>query len=198
MTTVGVHRIIERQSAAGGDRIAVESDDFTLTYRELNHRANVAARELMSCGVRRGSQVIVRMERSPELAVALLAVLKAGAAYTWLDARRPESRWPLGISLMEGGTARALPFDTARLATTRQAPNLPIVTRPADVACVLPQPNGRPGVCVPHATIASLCVRPVSQRSSWDGDARALDLWLPLMAGATVSVDAAPAQVAAA
>jgi non-ribosomal peptide synthetase component F len=198
MTTLGVHRIIERQSAAGGDRIALQGDDLTLTYRELNHRANAAARELMSCGVRRGSQVIVRMERSPELAVALLAVLKAGAAYTWLDASRADSRCPYGMSLLEDGIARSLPVDTASLATPSQAPNLPIVTRAADVACVLPQPNGLPGVLLPHATIAALYARPVPQRSSWCGEAGALDLWLPLMAGATVSLDAAPAQVAAA
>jgi hypothetical protein len=53
-------------------------------------------------------------------------------------------------------------------------------------------------VLVPHATIASLYTHSVPRHLSWSDDAGALDLWLPLMAGATVSIDAAPVQVAAA
>ena len=203
MSALGVHRIIERQSAVAGDRVAIECNDASVTYRELNQRANAVARDLISRGLRRGAHAVVRMERSPELAVALLAILKAGAAYTWVDAARPDGRWPYGMSLLENGVARPILVDTSLLmAASRPAPNLPIITRAEDTACVLPEADGRAAVLVPHATIARLHGQPASEpaleRAAWSGDATALDLWLPLMAGAIVSVDAAPAHVAAA
>ena len=203
MSALGVHRIIERQSAIAGDRVAIECDDASVTYRQLNQRANAVARELISRGLRRGAHAVVHMERSPELAVALLAILKAGAAYTWVDAARPDGQWPYGISLLNNGLAKPIVVDASLLmAGTRTAPNLPIITRAEDTACVLPQADGRAAVLVAHATIALLHGHPTSEpalkRAAWSGDATALDLWLPLMAGAIVSVDAAPAHVAAA
>ncbi len=203
MSALGVHRIIERQSALAGDRVAIECDYASVTYRELNQRANVLARDLISRGLRRGAHAVVRMERSPELAVALLAVLKAGAAYTWVDAAKPDGRWPYGISLVDSGVASPILIDTRLLtAASRPAPNLPIITRAEDTACVLPASDGRGAVLVPHATIALMHGHPASEpaleRAAWSGDATAIDLWLPLMAGAIVSVDAEPAYVAAA
>ena len=199
MSALGVHRLIERQSALQGDQIALAGDGATLTYRELNQRANVIARELIARGLRRGSHVIVRLERSPDLAVALLAVLKAGAAYTWIDALVDRSCLPYGISVLEGGSPRLLVLDPATvLKDSRSAPNLPIITRGDDIACALPEQDGMPGVLVPHATIASLTEKPVAGRSAWRGDASAIDLWLPLMSGATVTVAATPTVAAAA
>ena len=81
---------------------------------------------------------------------------------------------------------------------SRSAPNLPIVTRPDDLACVLPQRNGLPGVLVPHATITALQSHPFPDRPLWSGEVAALDLWLPLMAGGTVTVASAAPQTAAA
>ena len=85
MSAVGVHRVVERQVAALGDRIAVADAGGGLTYRELNQRANVVARRLMACGLRRAARVTLKIERSPQLAVLMFAVLKAGAAYMWID-----------------------------------------------------------------------------------------------------------------
>jgi hypothetical protein len=199
MTALSVNRIIERQSATGGDRIAIEEGDLTLTYRELNQRANAVARELISRGLRRGSDVVTRMQRGPELAMVLLAILKAGAAYTWMDVQDADRRWPYGVSFAKDGVPRAMPIDIGTLMVpSRHVPNLPIVTRGDDIACVLRQPNGLPGVLVPHATIASLQAHPIPERAPWSDDAAALDLWLPLMAGATVTLAAAPTRVAAA
>jgi hypothetical protein len=130
------------------------------------------------------------MERCPELAVALLAVLKAGAAYTWLDLREVDL-WPEGISLMrdnEGIHQMHVVIDVrdAVEASSRPAPNLPILTRGHDIACVMPQRNGFPGVLVPHATIAALQSHPLPSPARWSCEPGALDLWLPLMAGAPV------------
>ena len=198
MTALSVNRIIERQAATGGDRVGIEDGDVRLTYHELNHRANAVARELISRGLRRGSDVVACMERGPELAIVLLAILKAGAAYTWLDPGDADGRWPYGVSLPDDGVPRA-PIDTGTLAiASRHMPNLPIVTRGDDIACVLRYPDGRPGVLIPHATIAALQAHPIPEQALWSGDAAALDLWLPLMAGATVTLATPPARVAAA
>jgi non-ribosomal peptide synthetase component F len=202
MSAVGVHRVVERQAAAMGDRIAVAGAGGGLTYRELNQRANVVARRLMACGLRRAARVTVKMDRTPQLAVLLLAVLKAGAAYMWIDGD-DGGRWPDGVSISLrpiGEDEAIVVVDRAGLLnlTARPSPNLPIVTRPDDLACVLPQRNGLPGVLVPHATITALQSHPLPDRAVWSGDVAALDLWLPLMAGGTVMVGASSPQIAAA
>ena len=200
MSALGVHRVVERQVVARGERLAVASPDGCLTYRELNQLANVAARHLMACGLRRGSLVVVKMERSPRLAVALLAVLKAGAAYMCVD-RDDRNRWPEGIAISQTRDDETLfvvdPAVLFRIGS-RTAPNLPIVTRPDDLACVLPQRNATPGILVPHATITALQSHSFPDRAVWSGDVGALDLWLPLMAGGTVAVVPSSLETAAA
>jgi len=202
MSAVGVHRVVERQVAALGDRIAVAGAGGGLTYRDLNQRANIVARRLMACGLRRAARVTFKMDRSPQLAVLMLAVLKAGAAYMWIDGE-DGGRWPDGISISRrpiGEDEALIVVEWAALLdiTARPAPNLPIVTRPDDLACVLPQRNGLPGVLVPHATITALQSHPFPDRAVWSGEVAALDLWLPLMAGGTVIVGASTPQIAAA
>ncbi|MGH9254764.1 MAG: AMP-binding protein [Vicinamibacterales bacterium] len=201
MSTLGVHRVVERQAVVRGDRTAVSGAHGGLTYRELNQRANMVARHLMACGLRRGSRVVVRMARSPQLAVVLLAVLKAGAAYMWVDGEAKD-RWPRGVSIVHasnGADETLVVVDDASLVEgpSRPAPNLPIVTRPDDIACVLPPQGGVPAVLVPHATIAALRSHPAPDRTVWSGDAAAFDLWLPLMAGGTVMIAASAVEAAA-
>jgi non-ribosomal peptide synthetase component F len=172
-----------------------------MTFRELNQRANGLARYLIDHGLRRGSRAVVKMERCPELAVVLLAVLKAGAAYTWLDLREVDM-WPEGISLVRDtdGVHRThvvIDVRDAIDAASRPAPNLPILTRGHDIACVMPQRNGLPGVLVPHATIAALQSHPLPTPARWSCEPGALDLWLPLMAGAPVTLTTAAEAAAA-
>ncbi|MET7294792.1 amino acid adenylation domain-containing protein [Streptomyces griseoloalbus] len=73
--------------------IAFDGDDRrTLTYRELDARSNRLARLLISRGVRRGDLVALAMPRSVDLPVALLATVKAGAAYLPIDPDSPADR----------------------------------------------------------------------------------------------------------
>ncbi len=74
------------------DALAVSSDSGSLSYGELNARANQLAHHLRSLGV--GPEVMVGLclERSPELAVSALAILKAGGAYVPLDPSYPSER----------------------------------------------------------------------------------------------------------
>ena len=197
METPAIHRIIERHAANRGDAVALVEEHRTLTYRELNHRANLCARRLLSAGFRRGGHARVRMRRSADLAVVLLAILKAGAAYTW---RAGDADTEAGLSLaVAPGERPCLTVDAATLleGDVQTCPNLPILTRASDVACVLPDADGSAVVLVPHATITALRWRSTFGATQWNGDPAAFDLWLVLMAGGTVVVQDQPAVVAA-
>ncbi|HXM54814.1 MAG TPA: amino acid adenylation domain-containing protein [Candidatus Dormibacteraeota bacterium] len=87
-----VHGLIERRAAAAPDRVAVVHRDVRLTYGELDARANRLAHRLRELGVGGGSLVGVSLRRGPDLVVALLATLKAGAAYVPLDPGFPAAR----------------------------------------------------------------------------------------------------------
>ncbi|MEU9587855.1 non-ribosomal peptide synthetase [Streptomyces werraensis] len=84
--------LFERQAARRPDETAVVHEDTALTYGELNARANRLARHLVDEGVGPESLVGVCLERSAELVVALLAVLKAGGAYLPIDPDSPADR----------------------------------------------------------------------------------------------------------
>ncbi|MCX5415681.1 amino acid adenylation domain-containing protein [Streptomyces sp. NBC_00059] len=83
---------IESRAARTPDATAVVYGGTSLTYEELNTRANRLARHLRTLGARPGAVVAVSVPRSVELIVSLLAVLKAGAAYLPLDPDYPEQR----------------------------------------------------------------------------------------------------------
>ena len=87
-----VHALFEQQAALRRDAEAVRCGDVSLSYKELNERANQLARYLRSLGVDRGSLVGIEMERAVDLIVALLAVLKAGAGYVPMDPAFPKDR----------------------------------------------------------------------------------------------------------
>src|SRR5215210_2473549 len=72
--------------------IAVVSDDDSLTYAELDRRSNQLARHLRARGIESGSRVGISTQRSLEMVVALIGILKAGAAYVPLDSSDPDSR----------------------------------------------------------------------------------------------------------
>jgi amino acid adenylation domain-containing protein len=87
-----LHELIERQAAWTPDATALVFEGSPFTYGDLDTEANRLARHLIAEGVRRGDLVGVHIGRGPRLAVALLAVLKAGAAYTVLDLDFPAER----------------------------------------------------------------------------------------------------------
>ncbi|HEX5716256.1 MAG TPA: condensation domain-containing protein, partial [Thermoanaerobaculia bacterium] len=87
-----VHERIARRAAERPDALAVASEDTTLTYAELNRRANRLARHLRSLGVGPEVRVGVHLGREPELLVALVAVLKAGGAFLPLEPGLPAER----------------------------------------------------------------------------------------------------------
>ena len=89
---VCLHQLIETQAAQAPDAIALISGDEQISYRDLNERANQMAHHLATFGVGPESLVSVMLDRSIEMVVALLGILKAGAAYVPLDPAYPRER----------------------------------------------------------------------------------------------------------
>ncbi len=87
-----LHDFFEAQAARTPDAVALVCGEDSLTYRELECRANQLARYLRSQGVRPEVLVGVCLERSADLVISLLAILKAGGAYVPLDAAYPHQR----------------------------------------------------------------------------------------------------------
>jgi amino acid adenylation domain-containing protein len=87
-----LHQLFEAQVERTPDKSAVEFEERTLTYRELNRRANQLAHQLRKRGVGPDTPVALCMERSLEMVVGLLGILKAGGAYVPLDPSYPPGR----------------------------------------------------------------------------------------------------------
>jgi amino acid adenylation domain-containing protein len=85
-------RQLERQVAYAQTRCAVVFGDTSITYAELNGRANRLARQLLSMGAGKGVCIGVLLERGIELLVVLIAIQKCGASYLPLDPRHPAER----------------------------------------------------------------------------------------------------------
>jgi amino acid adenylation domain-containing protein len=76
-----VHEIVAQRAREHPDKVAVSAGDAKITYRELDRRANYLASHLVACGARPDSIIGVRMSRSVDCIVTLLAILKSGASY---------------------------------------------------------------------------------------------------------------------
>lgn len=101
-----LHELFERQADRFPDRPAVTHGSLTLSYRELDQRANQLARHLRLLGVVRGDLVALYLERSATPIVALLACFKAGAAYVPIDPIYPPER--IRFILEHAGVAAVL------------------------------------------------------------------------------------------
>jgi len=86
--------IIRGNGRTGGGRCAVECDGRLLTYRELNAKANQLANYLVKSGVKPETFLGIHLDRSLELLVGLLGILKAGAAYVPWTLRSQRTDWP--------------------------------------------------------------------------------------------------------
>ena len=90
-----VHQLFDEQAARTPEAVAVVFEETTLTYRELNARANQLAHHLRSLGVAPEALVGLWLERSLEMVVALLAILKAGGVYWAIEENLPNERLEL-------------------------------------------------------------------------------------------------------
>jgi amino acid adenylation domain-containing protein len=171
-----VHHMIEAQAARTPDAVAVVHEGESLTYAQLNARANGLARRLMESGVGPEVRVGICLERGPGMIVSLLAVLKAGGAYVPLDPGYPAARLAfmaadsaVPVLLTQEALRHVLPaLDGVRVMYVdglaaevgdAEAENPESGAGPANLAFVLytSGSTGTPkGVAMPHASLANL------------------------------------------
>ncbi len=214
-----VHRLFEMQAAGNPDAVAARHGDGVLTYAELDHAANRLAHHIQArVGNRPGTLVAVHIERSLNMLVALVAVLKAGCAYLPLDPKFPAARLQLiledahvGGVLTDSDSMRKLVsdgipvirIDQDKKAIDRSSSRAPqMEVQPEDLAYVIytSGSTGKPkGVEVPHGALTNfLCAMshsPGLDRSdvllavtTISFDIAALELFLPLVTGAQLVI----------
>ncbi|MFF2076846.1 amino acid adenylation domain-containing protein [Kitasatospora sp. NPDC058162] len=209
--------LFEARAAATPDAPAVVTDTERLSYAELDARAEHLAADLAEAGVGADTPVVLLMDRSAELVVALLAILKAGGSYVPLDDRQPAAR--LRQITAETGAALVL-VDAAHrdhpLAADAPCPVLTLtpdrfdgpLRRRAHRPAVHPEQlayvmftsgsTGVPkGIAITHRDVVQLATDPCWQHP--DGlrvlfhaphafDASTYELWAPLLSGGRVVV----------
>ena len=211
-------RLFETQVERTPTHIAVIFGERKLTYEELNQRANQLARQLGELGVRSGSRVGIFMERSLDMLVGLLAVNKTGAAYIPMDPAFPGDRLshmlddaqvslvltqPELVELVPKSTAEifCLEDDCQRLSTFANR-NPDVSTDAASPAYIIytSGSTGKPkGVAVSGTALANLLLsmreKPgLAERdvllsvTTISFDIAALELFLPLITGATLVI----------
>ncbi|MBD2814482.1 amino acid adenylation domain-containing protein [Xenorhabdus sp. Flor] len=87
-----IHQLVEQQVTRTPNAIALIHDNHKLSYAELNRQANQLAHALVEFGVCPDDRIAICMERSPDMVIGLLGILKAGAAYVPLDPEYPIDR----------------------------------------------------------------------------------------------------------
>ena len=87
-----LHKLFERSAAENADKTALIAKDATLTYRELNEKANIVAHNLMDRGIRTGDSVALLLPRESCFFACLFGVNKAGAAFIPCDPQYPADR----------------------------------------------------------------------------------------------------------
>jgi amino acid adenylation domain-containing protein len=170
-----LHELFAEQAARVPHAVAVADRDERLTYRELDERANQLANELVALGVEPGTLVGVCLERSVNLVVALLGVLKSGGAYVPIDPTYPPQRQEFILAdaaapvlLTEEGVPRGsdppsatvvfLDRDRKRIAAqSNEAPRVPADPERIAYQIYTSGSTGQPkGVMVAHSSVANL------------------------------------------
>jgi amino acid adenylation domain-containing protein len=208
---LGVHRLFLEQARRAPDAVAVEAEGARLTYGELEARSGRLARHLRSLGVGPEVRVALCVERSPDMVVAMLAVLQAGGAYVPLDQDYPRER--LAFMLRDCGApvlltwrslAGLLPSAPTTVflddALALEAPPFEEQAHPESPAYVLytSGTTGLPkGTLIPHRALANhltwmvtwLGVSPgdrALQLAAMSFDASVAEVFSTLLAGATL------------
>ena len=212
-----LHELVRAQAERTPDAVALVFDGETCSYAALDRRANALAHRLRGHGVGTGSIVGIVAERSLELVVGLLGILKAGAAYLPLEPSYPEERLAFMLeqaappavlvqqrfaALLPAGCAAVLSLDAGdeALAESATAPATGVL--PADLAYVIytSGSTGRPkGVMNSHAGIVNRLAwmqsaygltgdDRVLQKTPFSFDVSVWELFWPLLTGARLVI----------
>ncbi|MFG2572651.1 amino acid adenylation domain-containing protein [Streptomyces sp. NPDC048481] len=197
--------LLDAQAARTPDRVALVLEGEEVTYADLHARADRMARHLVGRGAGPGKLVALALPRSVELLVALLAIVKTGAAYLPVDVGYPADR----IAHMLADAAPICVLDSAYLAATDTTghADVPLTDadrlrplHPSDPAYVMytSGSTGRPkGVVIPHAAVVNRLdgmqrAYPleaddrVLQKTATSFDVSVWEFFWPLLQGATM------------
>nr|WNA11485.1 nonribosomal peptide synthetase [Kitasatospora sp.] len=205
--------VFERQAADTPHAPAVVSGATTLSYAELNARANRLAHELTTRDIHPGDTVAVLLQRSPDTVTTILALAKTGAIHVPLDTRYPTERIHLVLTethtklvITDEHSHTQLPTNTPQLNLTHTPltgndPGNPTHTIHPDTAAYIMYTSGstgRPkGVVTTHRNITALALDPrfdptahhrVLLHSPTAFDASTYELWVPLLNGNTLAI----------
>ena len=213
----GLHEAFACIAALHPSRIAIRSSGTSLTYAELDARANACADALQRRGVEPGTVVAILLPRSIDLVVSLLAVLKCGAAYSAPDPTWPSGRLEEALATMDAShvisSACASPHATffiedAPAADTGFRPVHTDGVEPAAVLFTSGTSGGPKCVRTTHRAMLRLCgdnrlfrmeeprTVPLAAPAAWD--MFGLELWGALLSGGTCVVVSDPFLSAAA
>lgn len=214
---LSVQELFEAQVQQTPDATALVSLDQRLTYREANERANRLAHYLLKAGVSRESRVGLLMERSVEMIIALLAILKAGGTYVPVDPNAPAERVAFQLRDAEIGilltqqhllalhpdcAAHAICFEHVQDALLLESIEIPPLQSEANQPLYLMYTSGSTGypkgVMVSHRNVVRL-VRDTNyvsitaqdvflQMASIAFDAATFEIWGSLLNGATLAL----------
>ena len=142
--------LMTRQAAANPSAVAVSTGHETLTYGELDRRANRLANYLRSVGVGRSTAVGLYLERSPAMVVAALAIMKTGGAYIPLDPVQPVAR----LAFMLQDAEALVVVSTTGLAARLSPGSWKVVTMDGDAEKIAAEPESQPEVTVKPEDLA--------------------------------------------
>lgn len=132
-----IHSLFESRALATPDAVALIFENQQLSYGELNARANQLAHHLVAQGIDRETPVGISLERSPEMIIGLLAILKAGGIYLPLDPAYPSER----LSFMMKDAGIKLLLTQSSLLATLPANQTTHILVDDDLPCIKQYPN---------------------------------------------------------
>ncbi|MCF2135391.1 amino acid adenylation domain-containing protein, partial [Mycetohabitans sp. B3] len=142
-----IHQLFEAQVARSPDATALVYEAQTLSYAQLNARANRLAHRLIELGVKPDARVAICVERSPAMVVGLLAILKAGGAYVPLDPAYPSERLAHILA------------DAAPMIVLADAAGCTVLGEVALASCTVIDPNELPSLADTNPSISGLTAR---------------------------------------
>ncbi|MCY8217765.1 amino acid adenylation domain-containing protein, partial [Bacillus haynesii] len=205
-----LHVLFEEQAMKTPDHTALVFGAQRMTYRELNEKANQAARLLREKGIGRGSIAAIIADRSFEMIIGIIGILKAGGAYLPIDPETPKDR--IDFMLKNSGAAllvttdsllKAFDMKTVDLCSDElhllSGENLPRVNRSNDTAYIVytSGSTGTPkGVVIPHYSAARVVKNTnyiditgndvILQLSNYSFDGSVFDIFGALLNGASL------------